>query len=385
MSSAGVYAGRIMDNKPNVVVVGGGVIGCSVAWQLARKGIKVTLIERGQPGEEASGAAAGMLAPQAEVAHGSNGPLFELCLASREIYPDFVAELEDETQIRIGYGQTGTLFVAASFAETAMLAKVIQQQEEKGLPYEELSRAQVHELEPALGDQVLAGLLLPMDHYVDNRALVKALVTAGIERGVQFRTGTPAVGLIIEGSQVTGVKVPDEALRADVVVNAAGSWAGQIDSRFRLEIPVKPVRGQIVQLQWRHPALRHLIHSAQGYLVPWPEGRILLGSTMENAGYNKSVTAGGIHQLLDGALKIVPGLGEASLQTAWAGFRPGTPDGLPILGWSQTPGLMVAAGHFRNGILLAPITAQLICDLILKKKPSNALEPFSPLRFLKQG
>ncbi len=307
-----------MDSKSNIVVIGGGIIGCSVAWQLARKGIKVTLIERGQPGEEASGAAAGMLAPQAEVAHGSNGPLFELCLASREIYPDFVAELEEETQIRIGYGQTGTLFVAASFEEATLLTKVIQQQEEKGLPYEELSRDQVHELEPALDDRVLAGLLLPMDHHVDNRTLVKALVTAGMERGVQYRTGTPAVGLVIEGNQVTGVRVPDEVLRADAVVNAAGSWAGEIDSRFRLEIPVRPVRGQMVQLQWQHPdLLRRLIHSAHGYLVPWPEGRVLLGSTMENAGYNKSVTAEGIHQLLEGALKIVPGLGEAAESLKW--------------------------------------------------------------------
>jgi glycine oxidase len=145
-----VYAGRIMERKPNIVVIGGGIIGCSVAWQLARKRARVTLLERGQPGEEASGAAAGMLTPQAEVAHGSKGPLLELCLASREIYPAFVAELEEETQIRIGYGQTGTLFVAASFEEATLLTKVIQQQEEKGLPYEELSRAQVHELEPAL-------------------------------------------------------------------------------------------------------------------------------------------------------------------------------------------------------------------------------------------
>jgi glycine oxidase len=323
-----------------------------------------------------------MLAPQAEVAHGSKGPLFDLCLASREIYPDFVAELEEVTQIRIGYGQAGTLFVASSFEEASVLAGIMQQQEEAGLPCEELDHAQVHELEPKLAESVQVGLLLPMDHHVENRVLMKALVAAGISRGVCYRTGTPVLGLVSERERVIGVRIPGEMLAGDVVVNAAGSWAGDVDPRLRLEIPIRPTRGQIALLQMLHPPLHHLIHSAHGYMVPWPDGRVLVGSTLESAGFNKSVTAGGMQHLLNGALRLVPGLAEACLEDAWAGFRPESADDIPVLGWSRLEGLLVAAGHFRNGILLAPITASLVSDLILKKTPSIPLEPFSPARFV---
>ncbi|MBI3949488.1 MAG: glycine oxidase ThiO [Acidobacteria bacterium] len=370
-----------MKASSDVIIIGAGIIGCLIAHRLAKKGLRVTVVEKECPGEEASWAAAGMLAPQSEAAHGLGGRFSELCFASHRLYPDFIAELEEETGIKIGYHTTGSLFVASDYVEATALAGLLERQQAAGRPAEELSAQQVRELEPALAETIQVGVYLPDDHHVDNRVLMRALVAGAAARGVEFLAETPVVSLAFDNSRVAGIRIPERVLSADVVVNAAGAWAGLVDQTNQIRLPVRPVRGQMVRLELRPQPLHHLVHSSGCYLVPWPDGRVLVGATVENVGYNKDVTAHGIRQLLDGAVQIVPSLDSAPIREVWAGLRPDTEDNLPILGTGRVSNLVVAAGHFRNGILLAPITAQLITELITIGEPSISLDPFSPNRF----
>ncbi|MFQ6113481.1 MAG: glycine oxidase ThiO [bacterium] len=370
-----------MKTSGDVLVIGAGIIGCSIAYRLAKEGLRVTVIERAQPGEEASRAAAGMLAPQADAAHGLQGPLSELCYASHVLYPEFVAELEEETGIRIGYQTSGSILVAADFKEAQALAGLLERQLSAGRQAEELSTQQLKELEPALADNIQVGVYLPDDHYVDNRKLLRALAAAAASQGVQFLTGVPVIALEYKHSRVVGVRIPERVLSGGTIINAAGCWAAQVDPSDRITLPVRPIRGQMVCLDKQPQPVYHLVHSSGCYLVPWPDGRILVGSTLENVGYNKEVTAKGIQQLLEAALKLVPSLESATIRKVWAGLRPDTQDNLPILGTTNISNLVVAAGHFRNGILLAPITARLITELIVGGQSSISLEPFQQNRF----
>ena len=372
-----------MKSSSDIIVIGGGIIGCSIAYRLAQQGAKVTVIEKGQPGEEASKAAAGMLAPQAEAAHGLHDPMAELCFASHALYPDFVAELEEVSGIRIGYQTTGSIYVAADFKEAQVLAGLLERQLKAGRPAEEISPQQLGEMEPALTHQIETAIYLPNDHHVNNRQLMRALVAAASQCGVEFIPHTPALGLEFKGERSVGVRLPGRIISGDTIINAAGCWAGLVDSGNRIQLPVRPIRGQIVCLQQQPQPLRHLIHSSGCYLVPWPDGRILVGSTVENVGYNKEVTAKGMQQLLEAAIKVAPDLASAAIQDVWAGLRPDTPDNLPILGTTAIPNLIIASGHFRNGILLAPITAKLIADLIITGHTSISLDLFRPGRFAK--
>lgn len=370
-----------MRSSSDIIVIGGGIIGGSIAYRLAQHGGRVIVIERGLLGEEASKAAAGMLAPQAEAAHGLLDPMTKLCYASHALYPEFVAELEEASGIRIGYQTTGSIYLASDFKEAQVLAGLLERQLQTGKPAEEISPQQLQEMEPALTKQIEAALYLPNDHHVDNRQLMKALVAAASLRGVEFVTGTPVLGVEFQDERAVGVRVPGQTIYGDTIINAAGCWAGLVDSGARLQLPVRPIRGQMVCLEKQPQPLHHLIHSSGCYLVPWPDGRILVGSTLENVGYNKDVTAKGVHQLLDAAIKIVPTLADAAIREVWAGLRPDTPDNLPILGATEISNLLFATGHFRNGILLAPITAKLIAELAVNGQPSISLEPFRPQRF----
>lgn len=362
----------------DIIVIGGGIIGCSIAHRLAKEGLKVTIIERGQPGKEASWAAAGMLTPQSEAA---GGAFSDLCLKSHRLYPDFVAELREETGMDIGYRATGSVFVAFDDAEAEALAELLERERHAGREAEELTPRQARELEPQLTESIRASIYLPGDSYVDNRALMKALIVAAERRGVQFITDTPAIGFEYDGSRIRGVRVPGSALASDIIINAAGSWAGLIDQSGQIRLPVRPIRGQIVCLEQRPQRCNHLIHSSGCYIVPWPDGRTLIGATVENAGYRKEVTAQGVRSLLNAAAKVIPSLDSAPILDAWAGLRPDTQDSLPILGFSNISNLVIATGHFRNGILLAPITAQLIAEAITSGRTSIPLDPFSPNRF----
>lgn len=370
-----------MKSSSDVIIIGAGIIGCSIAYRLAGAGLQVTIIERGYPGKEASSAAAGMLAPQAEIAHEVREVFSELCFASHNLYPDFVAELEEETGIEIGYQTTGSIFVATDFVEAEALASLLQRQQAAGKQAEELSAEQVKELEPTLTETIQVGVYLPNDHHVNNRRLMTALVAAAAGRGVEFLTNSPVIGLEFNKSRVLGVRIPGSVFTGGTIINAAGCWAGLVDQTNQVQLPIRPVRGQMLRLEQQPQPLHHLVHSTGCYLVPWPDGRILVGSTLENVGYNKEVTAQGIHQLLEAALKLVPSLESAPIREVWAGLRPDTKDNLPILGSTSIMNLVMACGHFRNGILLAPVTAKLITELIITGKPSMSLEPFRPDRF----
>ncbi len=364
----------------DVIVVGGGIIGCAIAYALAKEGISVRLIERQEPGCEASRAAAGMLAPQSEVMHEPHGPFFELCRASLHLYPDFIAEIEEVTGLSIEYRREGALFLAFDFAEGEVLAAAYEKQKAIGLAIEDLTADEVREREPALSEAVQMALLLPEDHQVDNQKLMEALPLAAQRRGVEILTGQPVLGLMREKDRVVGVRTSHDVYTAACVINCAGAWAATVDPHRHPPLPVKPIRGQIVVLRTRAPLLEHVVHSANCYIVPRRDGRLLVGSTMEDVGYEKRVTADALLRLLSAARQVLPAIERSTFVEAWAGFRPDTPDHLPILGEAE-PGLLIATGHFRNGILLAPITARLIAELVTSGQASRDLTPFHPHRF----
>lgn len=367
----------------DVIVIGGGIIGCAIAHRLAGEGMGVTVIERGEPGREASWAAAGMLAPQAESAHSVPPALRELFEASHALYPNFVAELEDETGIHIDYQTNGSVMVAMDYQETKMLAGLLERHLETGRDVEELTAQHVQEKQPGLSAAVEAALFFPDDHAVDNRQLMTALVEGARRRGVTFLTHTPVLGLAFEGERVRGARIPGRVVEGETFILAAGCWTDLI-ATGELVTAVRPIRGQIVCLRNTPQTLRHLIHASDCYIVPWPDGRTLIGSTLENVGFDKAVTAEGVNKLISAGIKTVPGLRSASVRDHWAGLRPNTPDDLPVLGGTRYSNLIVASGHFRNGILLAPITAQLVAELVSGNEPSHSLQEFTPHRFEKK-
>jgi glycine oxidase len=368
-------------NSFDVVVVGGGVVGCAVARRAARDGLRVAVLERAMPGMEASSAAAGMLSPLAE-AHGP-GPFVELLLRARAIYPEIAAALHDETGIDVGYIDAGTLYVALHDDDEAELAARFAWQSAAGLAVERLTGPEARREEPALSPEVRSALRFPGDHQVDNRALSRAMWGAAARAGAAFHLGADAVALLRGGDgRAAGVLLATgERIDAGAVVIAGGSWAGRLDGLPR-PVPVEPVHGQLLAVESIPPIFRHVVDSPRCYLVPRSEGRVIAGATVERTGFRKTVTPRGIVGLLRGALEIAPGLADAAILETWSGLRPGTPDDLPILGPDpEVGGLFYATGHFRNGILLAPLTGELIGDLLLGRSPAPELAPFSIARF----
>lgn len=364
----------------HVVVVGGGVIGCAVARELALSGARVTLVERSQPGANASWAAAGMLSPLAEADRPD--PFLSLLLESRRMYPVFAARLLEETGVDLAYREDGTLLVAITEADERALRNRFQWQRDHDLPVEWLTAGAARALEPSLSPGVLSALRFAEDHQVDNRQLAPALWVAAERAGVAMRLGAEAVGVKAGAAGVEGVELTGgELLRCEWVVVAAGAWAPALQGLPRT-LPVHPVHGQLLALRPPAPLFRHVVDSPRGYLVPRSDGRVIVGATVEDIGFRHEVTAGGLHSLLQAALEIVPALQGAVLVETWSGHRPGTADGWPILGADPLlPRLVYATGHYRNGILLAPVTAKIIADVILDRPPERDLAPFSPDRF----
>ena len=362
----------------DAVIVGGGLIGLALAAELAGRGVRVTVLERGEPGGEASGAAAGMLTPQAEAR--TDSPFFALALESRNLYPSWVDTLREETGLDVGFRRWGLLRCVFEESAAATLYDSYRWQAEAGLRVEERPPAALAaQVGEALSARVRAGVFFPDEGAVDPPALVRAVRLCTERRGVRLRRGVSAHGFLLEGGACRGVDTDDGIYRAAAVVDAAGAWAA-LDRSGRVSIPVHPVRGQIVALRPEGPPLRTMVCSEEVYLVPRPDGSVLLGSTLELAGFHKAVTAEAVERLIAAAIALVPSLKSAQFLSAWSGLRPGTPDGLPLLGESGVPGLVLAAGHFRNGILLAPITALAIADL-LTGGPRRDLSAFSIARF----
>jgi glycine oxidase len=356
-----------------VLVVGGGVMGCGIALRLRQAGARVTVLERAIPGAEASSAAAGILAPQWESE--GPGPFFELCLRSRALYQGFAAELRELSGVDIAYRPCGLLRVIFDGEDLQRAESTVAWQHGMGLRAELLDGASARELEPHLSPKALGAAHFPDDHQVDNRLLVRALTMAAARAGATFKSGYVR-GVVHEHGRAVGVDLDGEVLRADAVVVAAGSWSSLVQGAGVSAQGVRPARGQMVQLQTRLPLLTRVVTSSKGYLVPRADGRIIAGSTMEHVGFDKQVTAAGLARILDMALELCPDLGPAPVTETWAGFRPWTRDALPYLGEGPVPGLFLATGHFRNGILLAPITAKLVAQAVLGEKPAMDLTPF---------
>ena len=349
-------------------------MGCGVALRLAQAGVGVTVLERAIPGAEASSAAAGILAPQAE-AEGP-GPFLDLCLRSRALYPRFAEELRELSGVDVQYLPSGAFHVA--FTEEALrhVESTVAWQRASGLRAEVLEGRAAREIEPNLSAAAIGVAHFPDDHQVDNRLLVRALSLAAARAGVRFRTGYVR-GLEVMEERVVGVDLDGEKLAAGAVVVAAGSWSSLVQGARIDPQAVRPVRGQLVELQLRLPPLQRVLFSERkGYLVPRGDGRVIAGSTMEFAGYDKQVTAGGLARILEVGLQMCPLLRDAQVLSFWAGLRPYTEDRLPFLGPGPLQGLFLATGHFRNGILLAPITARVVAEAVLGQAPSVDLSSF---------
>ena len=366
-----------------VAIIGGGVIGLAIARALALRGVRdVLLIERGSLGAESSSAAAGMLAPQAEANRAHE--FFQLTCQSRDMYPAFAAALLAETGIDIELETTGTLYLAFTEHDEAELQKRYAWQHEAGLPIENLNAAAVRQLEPSINEDVRAALKFPFDTQVENRRLLSALASANERLGVRMETGTAVKSLKIERDRVTGIETSRGFIATGAVVIAGGAWSSLLGAADKAlpDLRIKPVRGQMLCFEPQPQIARHVIYSPRGYLVPRRDGRLLAGSTTEHAGFEKQVTAAGVHSILKAALEISPRIAALPLTDSWAGLRPRAGDTLPVLGpCAEIAGVYYATGHYRNGILLAPITGELIAGAVVDRVFPATLEIFSPDRF----
>ena len=367
-------------SAPDVVVAGGGAIGLSIAWRSALAGMSVTLVD-GAPERSASRAAAGMLAPVTEVHYGEES-LLRLNLTSASIYPDFVAELESATGMDTGYRRCGTMLVARDADENAALDELFAFQLRLGLEVARMRGADCRTEEPALARTVRGGILVEGDHQIDNRALVTALTEACRRAGVGFVHQTVRA-IDSDSGRVTGVRLADgDQVACDRVVLATGAWTASIgDLPVDALPPVRPVKGQLLHLRGAIPPVRHNIRGLDVYMVARADGRVVVGATVEEQGYDERVTAEAVFNLLRDAYELVPGIVDLELVETVVGFRPGTPDNAPVIGETDVAGLIVATGHYRNGILLTPITARAVTELLTTGRSPAEIERFAPTRF----
>ncbi len=365
----------------DVVIIGGGIVGCCVAFQLAdRHGARVTVLERAIPGAEASSAAAGILGAQIEC-HGPTDPArFALMLASRAEHAALDARLLALVGFGSGYRRCGAMKVTTR--PDFDLRAEYGWQADHGAMVNLLDGDAARGIESALSPEVVRAAHFPDEAQVDPPMLLRALQQACAARGVVFRSGVIARGVARAGGaatgRVVGVALNDGVVEADAVVVAAGSWSSLLEGLPKEVRRVRPVRGQIVQVETRPPIVKGVVFGDRGYVLARPDGRTLLGSTMEEAGHVKEVTAGGLHAVLGHALRLVPGLSEAPVTATWAGFRPAAADDRPMLG-AVEPGLFVATGHHRNGVLLGPETGRLLADLVATGRCDRDLAPFAPM------
>lgn len=362
------------------MIVGAGVVGCAVAYELARRGASVTVVDDRPTGMGATQASAGMLAPFNEA--GEGGALLELTVRSLGLFDDFVARVSSDTGLSVNYHRTGTLEVALAPDALDRLAALGDTLAARNIEAEWLNASGVRAREPGVSSSAIGGLLIPTHGFVGAVELTRALEAAArrhgaraVEHGHVRRLSHRHGELLLETDR--------GSLRGDAVVIAAGSWTGQIEIEgATARPPVKPVRGQLLQLGWTGRPLERTTWGERCYMVPWPDRTVLVGATVEDAGFDERTTVDGVRQLIDAACELVPDSRQASMIAAKAGLRPETPDRLPMVGWSRAaPGLMYATGHYRNGILLAPLTAQLVANAIIDGQRDPVLEWTSPARF----
>ena len=363
----------------DVVIVGGGVIGLTIARALAQRGVRdVCLIERTTLGSEASFAAGGILAPQAEA--NSRDQFFELACRSRDLYPDFASALREETGIDVELDSTGTLYVAFTEADLDEIEKRYEWQSQAGLVVEKLGPDAVREMEPCVSESVRGALRFPRDVQVENRRLVNALVNSVAKQGVRIFADTNVESISVERGRLRGLETSRGFIGCETIIIAAGTWSSTIEHSHTPKI--EPIRGQMICFDAKPQLARHVIYSPRGYLVPRHDGRLLAGSTSEHAGFTKQVTAGGLNEIITNAHEISPTILTLPVMDTWSGLRPRAPDGLPVIGpCGEIDGLLYATGHYRNGILLAPVTGELIAEAVVTGRVSPLLAAFNPNRF----
>jgi len=346
-----------------VVVIGGGVMGCATALELSRRGVRdIVLLERAVPGAEASSAAAGMLAAQVESQDDEERARY---VRARAAYAGWADELRAETGIDIAYRKSGVLELAHTEAEETHLRARVRSNEAAGLAASFVDAAGARALEPSLGPELRGAAWFPEEAQVDPPQLLRALVAAVARAGVVVKSGTTVSALASSGDTCRGVVLDSgETIAADAVVLAAGSWSSLVPGVPKSVPAVRPVRGQLVMLEERPPKLARIVFSGGGYVVPRGDGRVICGSTMEDVGHRREVTAAGVQGILAVAIRTIPSLGAAELSRVWCNFRPHAPGG-PLIGASPLPGLFLATGHHRNGILLAKVTAEAAAAAVL--------------------
>jgi glycine oxidase len=362
---------------PDVIVAGAGIVGLSAACELARRGARCVVFDRGRAGREASFAAGGILSPQAETLPDS--PLLPLALKARDRHVLLAEELFGLTGVAVEHHRYGILSLAFSSDEEAKLRGLIEAQGRLGLRAEMVSREGVSRLEPAAHPDACGAALFPDDHRVDNQRLMQALKRLASMRGVELREYSALRGLEVKDGRLAAVWTEAERIETPALINALGAWAGQLQGDPRSP-PVRPVKGHMMSLV-DGPAMRHVVYGHHGYIVPRSDGRLVVGSTMEEAGFDTRVTAEGVAHLIGIAAAIAPDTKKATIAETWTGLRPATPDGLPVIGRGRVDGLVVAGGLFRNGILLGPLVGEIAAGLALGETPAHDLKPFDPGRF----
>ncbi len=381
-SPDGIAVPTSLPARADVAVVGGGLIGLSIAWRLAQMGRTVTVLERETIGAGASLAATGMLAPAAEHEPGSD-PLLPLALDSLRRWPGFRDALEAESGRTIDYRPDGTLVLAVGRDEVERLRFRYDLQRRSGLDATWLPGGEVRRLEPGLRPSVTAGIHCPLDHQVDPRLVMDALAEACRRAGVILVERSPVTALDWSGGRVTGVRVADRGVAAETVVLASGAWSGAGGLLpDALALPVRPLKGQSLALRTtaRTGGLARMVWTEQVHMAPKSDGQLIVGATVEDCGFRPGVTAGGLYALLEGARRVLPGIEEMEVEAVWSGYRPTSDDDAPILD-ALAPGLVAATGHHRNGYLLAPVTADAIAELVMHGELPDVARPFTRARF----
>jgi len=365
----------------DVLIVGGGTIGLATGFELVRQGVPVTIFDRGKAGRGTSWQAAGMLAPDAEIGF-EELELYRLSRESLRRWPDFARTVEAASGREVDYRDEGTLIVADDRDSAEKLRRLYDFQTEQGLDVAWLTGEEAREIEPFVAPRLSAAVYAPSDHQVDNRQLMEALRAAFEAEGGTLREHTPIQAVDPDAERPAVTTETGDRIEGKRVVIAAGVWSRQIDGLEAAQPSVRPVKGQMVQLTMQLPFdLQHVVRGPEAYLAPKSNGRLVIGATSEEMGFDTTITAGGLYDILEGAWEVVPGIRELPVDDTWAGLRPASRDHAPLLGATAAPGVILATGHYRHGILLTPVTAQEIARLVRTGETSDWLEPFSPTRY----
>jgi glycine oxidase len=369
-----------MSQQAGIVVVGAGIVGCSIAHELARRGASVQVVEERATGKGATQASAGILAPYVEA--GTSNTLLSLAVRSLNLFDDFVSAAQQDSGVPFLYRRTGTLQVAVTDEEMRELRNLAARLDAQRVPFRILDAEAIRVEEPHLSRDVSGGLLIPSHGFVAAGELVRALAAAARRCGAEIIEGSRARRIVPSGSEVA-IETDRGTLSGSAVVLAAGSWSPRIEiSGMATNVPVRPVRGQLLRLAWNGSSLARVVWSNRCYAVPWDDGSVLVGATAEDAGFDERTTVAGVHDLIDAACEVLPEAWSAGFVEARVGLRPASSDLLPIIGRSSLhPGLMYATGHYRNGILLAPLTAVLVANALLNDSEDPLLAGVSPQRF----